>query len=391
VTTPTGPLSGIRVVELAGLGPGPFAAMLLADLGADVIRVDRTVPGGLHLGSGPRLDVVNRGKRSLAVDLKSPAARELVLDLVASSDVLLEGFRPGVAERLGLGPDDCAARNPRLVYGRMTGWGQEGPLASVAGHDIDYIALTGALWASGRADEVPSAPLNLVGDYAGGSMFLVMGVLAALLEAQRSGTGQVVDAAMVDGASVLTTMFTSLAQLGVWDLTSRGGNLLDSGAPWYDVYPCADGRWIAVGALEPQFYAELVRLTGFREGQDDSRFLQVPRDQWPVLKKEWAALWLTRTRDAWAELLGSSDACVQPVLDWQEREAHPHLAARQTYVELDGITQPAPAPRLSRTPLGIHRPAPLPGEHTRELARELGRSDEALAELLAAGVVSETS
>jgi alpha-methylacyl-CoA racemase len=391
VTTSTGPLSGIRVVELAGIGPAPFAAMLLADLGADVIRVDRTVPAGLQLGGAPRLDVINRGKRSVAVDLKSPAARELVLDLVATADVLVEGFRPGVAERLGLGPDDCAARNPRLVYGRMTGWGQQGPLSSVAGHDIDYIALTGALWASGRADEAPSAPLNLLGDYAGGSMFLVMGVLAALLEAQRSGTGQVVDAAMVDGASVLTTMFTSLAQMGAWDLGSRGTNLLDSGAPWYDVFPCADDRWVAVGALEPQFYAELVRLTGFREGDDDSRFQQVPQDQWPVVKKEWAALWRTRTRDEWAELLGGTDACVQPVLDWQEREAHPHLAARHTYVEVDGVRQPAPAPRLSRTPLGIHRPAPLPGEHTRELVRELGRSEDALADLLAAGAVSEST
>jgi alpha-methylacyl-CoA racemase len=386
VTESRGPLVGTRVVELAGLGPAPFAAMLLADLGAEVIRVDRTVPGGLQLGTGERADVVNRGKRSIAVDLKAPGGRDLVLELVAGADVLIEGFRPGVAERLGLGPDDCAARNARLVYARMTGWGQDGPLASVAGHDIDYIALTGALWATGRVDEAPVAALNLVGDYAGGSMFLVMGVLAALLEAQRSGLGQVVDAAMVDGASVLTTMFTAMAGMGIWDLTSRGTNALDSGAPWYDTFACSDGRWIAVGALEPQFYAELVRLTGFRENEAD-RFVQPGREQWPSLKAEWAALWLTRTRDEWAELLGGSDACVQPVLDWSEREQHPHLQARRTLVEVDGITQPAPAPRLSRTPLGVHRPPPLRGEHTREIAAELGLSQDDVDKLVAAGAL----
>ena len=386
-----GPLSGTTVVELAGIGPGPFAAMLLADLGADVIRVDRTVPGGLRLGQGYRKDVVNRGKRSLAVDLKDPAGRDLVLDLVARADALVEGYRPGVAERLGLGPEDCAARNPRLVYARMTGWGQQGPLAPVAGHDIGYLALTGALWASGRADEVPVPPLNLLADYAGGSMFLVMGVLAALLEARTSGQGQVVDAAMVDGVSVLTTMFTSLTQMGVWDPSRRGVNLLDSGAPWYDVYPCADGKWIAVGALEPQFYAELVRVSGFRDGQDDSRFHQAGQDEWPAMKKEWAAHWLTRTRDEWAALLGGTDACVQPVLDWQERTQHPHLVARQTYAEYDGILQPAPAPRLSRTPLKVERPACYPGEHTREIAKELGVPDDRLEELLASGAVVDGS
>jgi alpha-methylacyl-CoA racemase len=375
------------VVELAGIGPGPFAAMLLADLGADVIRVDRTVPGGLQLGRGYRKDVVNRGKRSLAVDLKSPDGVALVLDLVAKADVLVEGYRPGVAERLGLGPDACLARNPALVYGRMTGWGQEGPLSQVAGHDNGYLALTGALWAIGRVDEAPTPPLNLAADYAGGSLFLVMGVLAALLEARTSGRGQVVDAAMVDGVSVLTTMFTALTQMGVWDATSRGTNLLDTGAPWYDVYECADGKWVAVGALEPQFYAELVRLTGFREGQDDSRFHQVPQDEWPAMKKEWAALWRTRTRDEWADLLGGTDACVQPVLDWQERTAHPHLVARGTYVEHDGIVQPAPAPRLSRTPLSLRGPACFPGEHTREIAKEIGVPDDRLEALIAAGTV----
>jgi alpha-methylacyl-CoA racemase len=391
MTAPRGPLAGVRVVELAGLGPAPFAAMLLADLGADVVRVDRAVPGGLQLGTGARADIVNRGKRSIAVDLKTAEGLAVVQDLIAASDVLIEGFRPGVAERLGLGPQECAVANPPLVYGRMTGWGQDGPLASVAGHDIDYIALTGALWALGRHDEVPTAPLNLLGDYAGGSMFLVVGILAALLEARTSGVGQVVDAAMIDGTSVLTTMFSAMAGMGAWDLGRRGVNLLDSAAPWYDVFTCADGKWIAVGAIEPQFYAELVRVSGFREGQDDSRYLQAAPADWPAAKAEWAAHWLTKTRDEWAGLLGGTDACVQPVLDWAERAEHPHLVARQTVVEIDGITQAAPAPRLSRTPLGIHRPPPLRGEHTAEIAAELGISADRVDALLAQGALSRTA
>ena len=386
----TGPLAGIRVIELAGIGPGPFAGMLLADLGAEVLRVDRAVPAGLMLGAGGRADVVNRGKRSIAVDLKQPAGRDLVLKLVEGSDVLIEGYRPGVAERLGLGPDDCADRNPRLVYGRMTGWGQEGPLSSVAGHDIGYIALSGALWATGRADEKPVAPLNIIGDYAGGSMFLIVGVLAALLEAKSSGRGQVIDAAMIDGASVLTTTFTALANMGAWDLSNRGTNALDSGAPWYDVFACADGKWIAVGALEPQFYKQMVELTRFREGASDlDRFWQSGPETWPALKAEWTAHWLTRTRDDWTDLLGSTDSCVQPVLDWDERLKHQHNVDRGVFVELDGITQPAPAPRLSRTPAGVQRRPPLPGEHTRELAREAGLTDEAVQALLATGAVTE--
>lgn len=384
-----GPLAGRRVVELAGLGPGPFAAMLLADLGADVVRVDRVVPTGLRLGDGDRVDVINRGKRSIAVDLKAAEGRDLVLDLVGSADVLVEGYRPGVAERLGLGPQHCSARNPKLVYARMTGWGQEGPLASVAGHDIDYIALTGALWATGRTGEGPVAPLNMLGDYAGGSMFLVVGVLAALLEAERSGKGQVVDAAMVDGVSVLTTMFTAMAQMGAWDLTSRGTNPLDSGAPWYDTYACADGKWIAVGALEPQFYALLVELTGFRP-EDPSRLTQPPHDQWQAHKREWAELWRGRSRDEWAQLLSATDACVQPVLDWAEREQHPHLAARDSYIEVDGVTQPAPAPRLSRTPLSIQRLPPLRGEQTDEVAAELGLASTDIDRLVEAGVLSRS-
>ena len=374
----TGPLAGYRVVELAGLGPGPFAAMLLADLGADVVRVDRPVPSQFVGLTGVRNDVTNRGKRSLAVDLKNPDGRDAVLSLVAASDVLIEGFRPGVAERLGLGPDDCAARNPKLVYGRMTGWGQDGPLAKVAGHDIDYIALTGALWAIGREGEVPTPPLNYLGDYAGGSMFLVMGILAALLEAGRSGQGQVVDAAMIDGTSVLSTMFISMAAMGVWDLSKRASNLLDTAAPWYDAYECADGKWLAVGAIEPQFYAELVKVSGFREGSDDSRFAQCGPDEYAALKKEWAAHWRTRTRDEWTALLGDTDACAQPVLDWHEAREHPHLVARGTHIERGGIVQAAPAPRLSRTPLTVEGLPPVPGEHSRAILAELGLDAEAL-------------
>jgi alpha-methylacyl-CoA racemase len=386
----TGPLAGRRVIELAGLGPGPFAAMLLADLGADVIRVDRVIPGGLRLGEGDRLDVVNRGKRSIALDLKSPAGRDLVLDLAADADALIEGFRPGVAERLGVGPGDCAARNPKLVYGRMTGWGQEGPLAAVAGHDINTLAPPGAVGAPAHHDQRPAFALNLVGDYAGGSMFLVMGMLAAILEAERSGQGQVVDAAMVDGASVLTTMFTALTQMGVWDTSRRGANPLDSGTPWYDTYACADGKWISVGALEPQFYATMVELTGFREGVD-GRHLQPPPPEYPALRADWTALWASQPRDDWAAMLGGTDACVQPVLDWDEREQHPHLAARGTYVEHGGIRQPAPAPRLSRTPLAIDGLPPLRGEHTLDIAAELGLSADETAKLLEAGVISEAT
>ncbi|SCL28009.1 alpha-methylacyl-CoA racemase [Micromonospora rhizosphaerae] len=382
VAAPTGPLTGVRVIELAGIGPGPFAAMMLADLGADVVRVDRTTPAGF--GSPPG-DLLNRGRRSVAVDLKSAEGREVVLALVAGADALLEGFRPGVTERLGLGPADCLAVNPRLVYGRMTGWGQDGPLAPYAGHDIDYLALTGALHGIGRAGERPVPPMNLLGDFGGGGMMLALGVVAALYAVRAGAAGQVVDAAIVDGVSVLATQIHSLRQLGMWQ-DQRGVNLLDGGAPFYDTYECADGRYLAVGALEPRFYDELVRLTGFPLPGDEALDRTDPAN-WPALREAWGRLFRTRTRDEWTALLNESDACVAPVLDWREAPEHQHLAARGVFVEHDGVTQPAPAPRFSGTPTGVRRPPPRPGEHTDEVLAEAGLDAERIAALRAGGVV----
>jgi alpha-methylacyl-CoA racemase len=340
----TGPLAGLKVVELAGIGPGPHAAMILADLGASVVRVDRP-SGGLQLGQPGAPEPTLRGRRRVAADLKNPAGRETVLRLVERADVLLEGYRPGVTERLGVGPADCHARNPRLVYGRMTGWGQDGPLAARAGHDINYISLTGALHAIGRAGERPVPPLNLVGDFGGGSMLLVVGVLAALWEAQRSGKGQVVDAAMVDGASLLVQMMWGMRGQGRWS-DRREENMLDGHAPFYDTYTCSDGRHVAVGALEPQFYAALLAGLGL-----DSEELpdQLDRAGWPALRARFTEVFATRTRDEWAEAFAGTDACVTPVLAFGEVPAHPHLAARATIVERDGVPQAAPAPRFSRT------------------------------------------
>jgi alpha-methylacyl-CoA racemase len=366
-----GPLSGVRVIELAGIGPGPFAAMLLADLGAEVIRVDRWSGGG---GSPmPSKDMTNRGKRSIAVDLKSDQGKEVVLRLVERADVLLEGFRPGVTERLGIGPDDCLARNPRLVYGRMTGWGQHGRLSQSAGHDIGYIAITGALHAIGRAGGPPQVPLNLLGDFAGGSMYLVVGVLAALLEARTSGNGQVVDAAIVDGTSHLSTFIHSFLAAGIWQ-DRRGVNMLDTGAPWYDVYETADGGHMAVGAIEPQFYAEFVRRLGL-EGEEGLP-AQFERDRWPELRERFAAAFKARTRDEWAEVFLPGDACVAPVLSLKEATAHPYNTEREVFVPgADGVPQPAPAPRFSRTPGAIGGPPATPGGDTREILIELGFTD----------------
>jgi alpha-methylacyl-CoA racemase len=373
-----GPLAGVRVVELAGIGPGPFCAMLLADLGAEVLRVDR--PAAARTGWPT---VLARGRRSVAVDLKHPDGAGVVLDLVAAADALVEGFRPGVAERLGIGPDACLARNPRLVYGRVTGWGQEGPWRQAAGHDIDYIALAGALHPVGPAGGPPVPPLNLVGDFGGGGMLLAFGVVAALLERGRSGAGQVVDAAMVDGAALLTTQFHELLAAGLWH-ERRGSNLLDGGAPFYGVYETADGRHLAVGALEPQFYAELLRRLGLDAGDLPD---QLDRDGWPLLRERLAALFRTRTLDEWSELLAGTDACVAPVLGLGEAPAHPHNRARGTFVDVGGVVQPAPAPRFGRTPCDPPTPAAHPGEHTDQALTDWGVPAERVARLRATGAI----
>ncbi len=343
-----GPLAGFRVVELAGIGPCPFAAMVLADLGADVLRIEQTaaVPG--ELPSRGHWDVMQRNKRSAGVDLKSADGVALVLDLVTEADAIVEGFRPGVTERLGVGPADCLSRNRRLVYGRVTGWGQDGPLAGRAGHDIDYIALAGALEPIGRAGERPVPPLNLVGDFGGGGMLLAVGVLSGLLSAGRTGEGQVVDAAMVDGAALLMAMTWSLRGLGVWK-DERGTNLLDGGAPFYDVYECADGKMIAVGAIEPRFYDEMLAVMGVEPGDLPP---QMDRDRWPEAKERYAEIFRRRTRDEWAARAEGTDSCVAPVLSMAEAAEHPHNVARSTFVEAAGITQPAPAPRFGVTALG---------------------------------------
>ncbi|MFF4895028.1 CaiB/BaiF CoA transferase family protein [Streptomyces sp. NPDC001068] len=359
-----GPLSGVRVVELAGIGPGPFAAMLLADLGADVVRVDR--PGGPGLAIDPAYDVTNRNKRSVLVDLKAPDGPARVLDLAERADILIEGNRPGVAERLGVGPADCHARNPRLVYGRMTGWGQEGPLAHRAGHDIAYIAVTGALGMIGRPDEPPAVPANLLGDYAGGSLYLVVGVLAALHHARATGAGQVVDAAIVDGTAHLAAMIHGMVAAGGWQ-DRRAANLLDGGCPYYGTYETADGGHMAVGALEPQFYAEFLRLLG---GLDDLADARKDWTRWGELRERVAARFKARTREEWTAVFEGSDACVAPVLSLGEAPHHPHLVARGTFTDHGGITQPAPAPRFSATPTAVRTAPARPGADTVEVARD---------------------
>lgn len=363
--TGNGPLAGVRVVELAGIGPGPFAAMLLADLGADVVRVDR--PGGAGLGIDPAYDLTNRNKRSVIVDLKAADGAARVVDLAERADVLIEGYRPGVAERLGVGPETCLARNPRLVYGRMTGWGQDGPLAHRAGHDIAYIAVTGTLGMFGRPGEPPTVPANLVGDYAGGSLYLVIGVLAALQHARsEGGAGQVVDAAIVDGATHLATMIHGMLAAGGWQ-DRRGSNLLDGGCPFYGNYETSDGQYMAVGALEQQFYAEFTRLLGLEESAAGARREMA---RWGELRELIAARFRTKTRDEWTAVFEGSDACVAPVLSLREAPSHPHLAARSTFLTHSGITQPAPAPRFSATPGAVRGGPARPGADTAEVARD---------------------
>jgi alpha-methylacyl-CoA racemase len=358
-----GPLTGVRVLELAGIGPGPLAAMLLADLGADVVRVDR--PGGSALAINPEYDVTNRNKRSVIVDLKSADGPARVLDLAERADILIEGYRPGVAERLGIGPEACHARNPKLVYGRMTGWGQDGPLADRAGHDIAYIALTGTLGMIGEPDRPPAVPANLLGDYAGGSLYLVVGVLAALHHAHATGTGQVVDAAIVDGVSHLSAMIHGMIAAGGWQ-DRRGANLLDGGCPYYGTYETADGKYMAVGALEPQFYEEFVTLLGLTDHAESRKDVA----RWGELREAVAARFKSRTRDEWTVVFEGSDACVAPVLSLREAPQHPHLAARGTFTDHGGITQPAPAPRFSATPTGIRGGPARPGGDTAGVARD---------------------
>ncbi|NQV79766.1 MAG: CoA transferase [Alphaproteobacteria bacterium] len=380
-----GPLAGIRIIEIAGIGPAPYCAMVLADLGAQVIRIDRPRDSGLGLATPAHLELLNRGRPSIAVDLKQPAAVETILRLLEGADGLIEGMRPGVMERLGLGPDICLTRFPRLVYGRVTGWGQDGPLSATAGHDINYIAVAGALGAIGRPGERPVPPLNLIGDYGGGAMYLAVGMLAAILSARTTGVGQVVDAAMVDGAAQLMTIFTALAAAGRWP-GQRGDNLLDGGAPFYDTYETQDGRFVAVGAIEPKFYAQLIQGLCLDAAELPAQY---DRDMWPVLRARFAAVFLTQTRDAWATVFDGTDACVSPVLDRDEVSSDPHIAARQTLIEIDGLAQPAPAPRFSHTVPGRPTPPVAGGADSRMVLRDAGFAPSEIDALIAARVVYE--
>lgn len=380
-----GPLTGHRIIEIAGIGPGPFAAMLLADLGAEVVRVERAGAVRGPAPEGPAGDVSLRGRRNIAIDLKHPDGVSTLLDLVASADALIEGFRPGVMERLGIGPDECLARNPKLVFGRMTGWGQDGPYAQAAGHDINYISLAGALAHYGRAGEAPVPPLNMVGDFGGGGMFLALGVVSAILEASSSGVGQVVDTAMVDGTAVLMTMFWSMKASGFFNENARGTNLLDTGAHFYDVYECSDGRYISIGSIEPQFYAELMRLTGLEGDEQFGR--QMDASQWPELKVRIAELFKTKTCDEWCELMEMTDVCFAPVLTMSEAAKHPHNVERETFIELGGVAQPAPAPRFSRTKAEVTRLPAHAGQHTRDILTDLGVDAGRIDALLESGAV----
>ncbi|TDE39759.1 CaiB/BaiF CoA transferase family protein [Antarcticimicrobium sediminis] len=374
----SGPLKGLRVVEMAGIGPAPLAGQLLADLGAEVVLIAR------KSAAADPTDINNRGKRSAALNLKTPEGIEAAQHLIARADVLIEGFRPGVMERMGLGPTDCHARNPGLIFARMTGWGQTGPMAQMAGHDINYLGLTGLLHATGKADDVPTPPLNIGADYGGGTMFLVFGIMAALFERQTSGKGQVVDAAMVDGASALMGLIHTWIARGHWS-EARESNLLDGGAPFYRAYECADGKFLSVGPLEPQFFAELVRLAGLPE---DHKTSQMDAATWPERRAEYARVFARKTRDDWAAIFAESDACVAPILTWSEAPAHPHLAARGTFTSVDGVTQAAPAPRFDRTPAAPPGRPAAPGADTEALLAEAGCDADTLVRLRAAGALT---
>ena len=374
-----GPLKGIKVIEMAGIGPGPFCAMMLSDMGAEVIRVDRLA----HKGSGHKANVLNRGRRSIAVDLKNPEGVATVQRLIDGADVVIEGFRPGVMERLGLGPDACLKRNSRLVFGRMTGWGQDGPLALAAGHDINYISIGGALGAMGYADRPPAPPLNLVGDFGGGAMYLLAGVLAALVERGMSGKGQVIDAAMTDGTASLLSPFYGMMAMGMWT-KERMDNRLDGGAHYYGSYACADGKFISIGSIEPHFYALLLELCEI----DDPEFAkQNDKQHWASLRGKLEALFITQPRDHWCALLEGTDVCFAPVLDLQEAPTHPHNVARQSFVEIDGVTQPAPAPRFSRTPSSVQAPAAIAGEHSEAILNDWGFNSSEISALKQGGAI----
>jgi alpha-methylacyl-CoA racemase len=364
----SGPLAGIKVLEVAGIGPGPFCGMMLADMGADIVRIDRAdrVRGGDP--AKPPADVLARGRRSLAIDLKHADGVEVLLRLVEQADVIIEGFRPGVMERLGLGPDVCLERNPRLIYGRMTGWGQEGPMAHAAGHDINYIALAGALEPIGRKGEKPTAPLNLIGDFGGGGMLLAFGIASALVERAASGKGQVVDAAMVDGAATLMGMFHSMAAIGVWS-EERGTNLLDTGAHFYDTFETSDGKYISIGSIEPQFYAELIEKIGLAGEELPA---QMDKSGWEGLKTRFEEIFKAKSRDEWCEIMEGSDVCFAPVLSMSEAADHPHIKHRKTFVESNGMVQPAPSPRFSRTIPELGRPAAHAGQHSDDVLASFG-------------------
>ena len=381
-----GALSGYKIVEFAGIGPAPMCAMLLSDMGADVLRIDRTSAAGLGISMRTKFDLLNRGRRSVAFDLKKTEAIDAVMRLVERADALIEGFRPGVMERLGLSPDQCLARNPRLVFGRMTGWGQEGPLAEAAGHDINYIALTGALHSIGRTGDRPLPPLNLVGDFGGGALYLALGVVAALLEAQKSGKGQVVDAAMVDGASSLMTAIYGIKAAGMWT-NHRGENLLDTGAHFYEVYETSDGKFVSIGSIEAKFYEELLDLSGLK-GQELPN--QMDRSAWPALKEQLTKIFKSKTRDEWCKIMERSDVCFAPVLSMEEAPKHPHNRHRGTFVEVEGVVQPGPAPRFSRTPGKVQRPPASPGEHSEEALRDWGFSSVELEKLHAQGAIVQS-
>ena len=375
-----GPLKGIKIIEMAGIGPGPFCGMVLADLGAEVIRVDRASAKG----TGSRQEASNRGKKSIAVDLKSKEGVEIVLKLVQEADAIFEGFRPGVMERLGLGPEECMELNESLVYGRMTGWGQDGPLANAAGHDINYISLSGALAAIGRPGSPPVPPLNLIGDFGGGGMLLALGLVSALLESKQSGKGQVVDAAMTDGSALLMTMIYTMQSSGFWK-DSMGSNMLDGGAHFYDTYECSDGKFISLGSIEPQFYKLLCDLAGFDNNLSSD---QMSRDGWPEKKKAVKEIILTKTREEWCQIMEGTDVCFAPVLNMEEAPNHPHNKARQTFIELEGATQPAPAPRFSRTNPEVQSSPSLVGEHTDEILQSLNLGADEIEKLKRSGSVA---